>query len=276
MNFFKSKRKVSLVLGSGGARGLVQIGVIKMLLQKGYVIDEIVGCSIGSLIGAAYAQGKLDELEEWLKGVTKMKVFQLMDFSNPWFGILKGTKALDSLKLVFPDIAIEELPIRYVAIATDLRNECEVVFDTGSVYDAIRASIAIPAVFTGVDSEGRYLVDGGVLNPLPINYVKKSRRNLVVVVNLDGRPDPEVGEVVAGGKYTSLTVLQEAYFAMRRRLSQLSIDMHKPDYVITVPHNTAGIWDYHRTLDLVEKGMKWTDLLLPDANLKRKKAPVNS
>ncbi|MCL8000699.1 patatin-like phospholipase family protein, partial [Brucella sp. 21LCYQ03] len=189
-----------------------------MLLEKGYIIDEIIGCSIGSLIGAAYAQGKLDDLEEWLKGVTRMKVFQLMDFSNPWFGILKGTKALDSLKLVFPDIAIEDLPIRYVAIATDLTNECEVVFDKGSVYDAIRASIAIPAVFTGVDSEGRYLVDGGVLNPLPINYVKKKRRNIVVVVNLDGRPNPEFGAVASGGKYTSVTVLQEAYFAMRRRM----------------------------------------------------------
>ncbi|MFD2742243.1 MULTISPECIES: patatin-like phospholipase family protein [Sphingobacterium] len=271
MNFFKSKRKVSLVLGSGGARGLVQIGVIKMLLQKGYIIDEIVGCSIGSLIGAAYAQGKLDELEDWLKGVTRMKVFQLMDFSNPWFGILKGTKALESLKLVFPDTLIENLPLRYVAIATDLTNECEVIFDKGSVYDAIRASIAIPAVFTGVDSDGRYLVDGGVFNPLPINYVKKSKRNLVVVVNLDGRPDPAFGTVASGGKYTSLTVLQEAYFAMRRRLSQLSIDLHQPDYVISVPHNTAGIWDYHRTLDLVEKGMKWTDLLLPDVTLKNKK-----
>ncbi len=268
MDIFKSKRKVSLVLGSGGARGLVQIGVIKALIEKGYIIEEIVGCSIGSLIGAAYAQGKLNELELWLQGVTRMKVFKLMDFSNPWFGILKGTKALDSLKLIFPDVPIETLPIRYVAVATDLKNECEVVFDQGSIYNAIRASIAIPAVFTGVDTESGYLVDGGVLNPLPINYVKKKRRNIVIAVNLDGRPDPEFGLIANNGKYTSVSVLQEAYFAMRRRLSQLSVDLYKPDYVIHVPHNAAGLWDYHRTAELVEKGRQWTDALLPTLKVK--------
>lgn len=263
MNFFKSKRKVSLVLGSGGARGLTQIGVIKALIDKGYVIDEIIGCSIGALIGGAYAQGKINELEEWMRGVTKVQVFKLMDFTNPRFGLLKGTRAMDSLKSIFPDAYIEDLPLRYVAIATDLKHETEVVFDRGSLYEAIRASISIPAVFTGVDKDDQYLVDGGVLNPLPINYATRRRRNIVLAVNLEGAPREEYGPIKSDKKIDAVTALQEAYYAMRRRLSQLSVDMCKPDYVIDIPSNMSGIWDYHKATFLIDKGYDMTVSVMP-------------
>lgn len=269
MDFFKSRKKVSLVLGGGGARGLAHIGVIRALMEKGYVIDEVVGCSIGALVGAAYAQGKLSELENWMSGITKMQMLKLMDFANIWQGLLRGTKVLESLKEVFEDVPIEDLPIRYLAVATDLKTETEVVFSSGNVYEAIRASIAIPAVFTGIDIDGKYLVDGGVLNPLPINHVSRRRRNIVVAVNLDGMPSAEYGPLTIDKKLAPVTVLQEAYYAMRRRLSQLSIDLYKPDYVINIPHNISGMWDYYRTSFLVEKGYGYADNLIPD--LKKKK-----
>lgn len=270
MNFLKSKRKVSLVLGSGGARGLVQIGVIRSLEAKGYEIDEVVGCSIGSLIGAAYVEGKLDKLEEWMKVITKRQVFKLMDFTNPKFGLLKGQRVFESLKEIFPDKHIEDMNIPFRAIATDMISEKEVVFEKGSVYKAIRASIAIPAVFTSIESEDWNLVDGGVINPLPINYVRRKRRNIVIAVNLDGKPNAAYGPLNEAKGLNAISMLQESYYLMRRRLSQLSVELYKPDYVIQIPHNIAGIWDYDKASFMIEKGMELTDKYVPDATFKKK------
>ncbi len=272
MNFLKSKRKVSLVLGSGGARGLVQIGVIRSLEEKGYEIDEVVGCSIGSLIGAAYVEGKLSNLEEWMRVITRRKVFKLMDFTNPKFGLLKGERVFESLKEILPDVNIEDMKIPFRAIATDMISEKEVIFDKGSVYKAIRASIAIPAVFTSIESEDWNLVDGGVINPLPINYVRRKRRNIIIAVNLDGKPDAAYGPYNGAKGLNAISMLQESYFLMRRRLSQLSVELYKPDYVINIPHNIAGIWDYDKASFMIEKGIELTEKVVPDAPLKKKKS----
>ncbi len=272
MNFLKSKRKVSLVLGSGGARGLVQIGVIRQLEAMGYEIDEVVGCSIGSLIGAAYVEGKLTELEDWMRVLTKRQVFRLMDFTNPKFGLLKGVRVFESLKEIFPDKDIEDMRIPFRAIATDLKNEREMIFDKGSVYQAIRASIAIPGVFTSIESDEWNLVDGGVLNPLPINYVKRKRRNIIIAVNLDGKPDAKYGPLPFESKMNSIGLLQEAYLMMRRRLSKLSVELYKPDYLIDIPHNIGGIWDYDKASFLIEKGTEYTKKLIPEVPVKKKAA----
>lgn len=272
MNFLKSKRKVSLVLGSGGARGLVQIGVIRSLEEKGYEIDEVVGCSIGSLIGAAYVEGKMGKLEDWMRSITRRQVFKLMDFTNPKFGLLKGERVFESLKEIFPDKNIEDMDIPFRAIATDMVSEKEVVFDKGSVYKAIRASIAIPAVFTSIESEDWNLVDGGVINPLPINYVRRKRRNIIIAVNLDGKPDAEYGPYNGAKGLNAISMLQESHFMMRRRLSQLSVELYKPDYVINIPHNIAGIWDYDKASFMIEKGKELTDKVVPDVPIKKKEA----
>ncbi|WP_180269125.1 patatin-like phospholipase family protein [Sphingobacterium sp. 1.A.5] len=275
MNFLKSKRKVSLVLGSGGARGLVQIGVIRSLEEKGYEIDEVVGCSIGSLIGAAYVEGKLVALEDWMRAITRRQVFKLMDFTNPKFGLLKGERVFESLKDIFPDKNIEDMNIPFRAIATDMVSEKEVVFEKGSVYKAIRASIAIPAVFTSIESEDWNLVDGGVINPLPINYVRRKRRNIVVAVNLDGKPDAEFGPYAGAKGLNAISMLQESYFMMRRRLSQLSVELYKPDYVINVPHNIAGLWDYDKASFMIDMGKQLTEKIVPDGPIKKKVVKVN-
>jgi NTE family protein len=246
------RKKVSLVLGSGGARGLTQLGVIKWLTDNGFEINEVVGCSIGSLVGAAFAEGKNVELGDWMSKLTKREVFRLMDFSDPRYGFLKGQRVLATMHDVFEDLPIESMKIRYTAVATDLTNEEDVVFRTGSVYNAIRASIAIPGVFKSVvTTDGRFLVDGGVLNPLPINYVQY-RENLIIAVNLDG--NRELLSPIAYDKLNAISVLQESYLAMRRKLTQLSIELYKPNYVINVPHNIAGIWDFDRSKFLIEKG----------------------
>lgn len=246
----KRKKKISLVLGGGGARGLAHIGVIQWLEEQGYEIDEIVGCSIGSLVGAAYATNRLTELADWMRTLTRAQVFRLMDFSNPRYGLLKGERVLNTLHEVFEDVNIEDLPLKYTAVATDLENDNEVIFREGSIYAAIRASIAIPGVFTGVSLENKFLVDGGVLNPLPLSHVI-NKRNLVIAVNLDGTP---IKDEATATTFTAKTLLVESYHAMRRRLSALTLELYKPYYVVCVPYNAAEIWDFHRSAELIDVG----------------------
>lgn len=244
------KRKVSLVLGSGGARGLTQIGVIRYIQEMGYEVDEVIGCSIGALIGAAFACGRASELGDWMNKLTKAEVFRLMDFTNSRSGFLKGTRVLKTLQEVFEDVNIEDLPLRYRAIATDLRTEQEVCFESGSIYQAIRASIAVPGVFTGVELEDRFLVDGGVLNPVPVNYVAH-KENIIVAVNLEALTEQSIHSI---SNFRSVSLLQESYYAMRRKLTALYFELYAPDYVIDVPVDFAGMWEFHKSAELIEKG----------------------
>jgi len=140
-------RTVSLVLGSGGARGLAHIGVIRWLEERGYEIKSISGCSIGSLVGGMYAIGKLAEFEAWVRAVTRLDIFTFLDLSMQKGGFFKGDKVIDALKGLVGDTLIENLPIPYTAVATDIKNEREVWINKGSLFDAIRASISLPLFF---------------------------------------------------------------------------------------------------------------------------------
>ncbi|UIR57181.1 patatin-like phospholipase family protein [Sphingobacterium sp. SRCM116780] len=263
-----NEKKVTLVLGGGGARGLAHIGVIRELEVQGYRIDEVIGCSIGALIGAIYAQGGLDILEEWMLQLNRKSVFQLMDFTMEPAGFMKGTKIMETLKKIIPDTAIESFPISFKAVANDLKDEKDVIFDSGSMYDAIRASISIPAVFTAVKRDEMTLFDGGVLNPLPVNLVSKKSDHIVIAVNLDGSPDEQLmSEKQKSKKLHALDILQLAYFAMRRKLSALTLELYQPDYVIHVPHNICGIWEYEKAQFLIEKGRQLTQEALKDKKL---------
>lgn len=250
MELTKSKKKVSLVLGGGGARGLTQIGVVKYLIEQGFEVDEVVGCSIGALVGAAVVMNRTKELSNWMETLTKRQVFRLMDFANPRFGLLKGDRVLERLHDVFSDINIEDLPIRYTAIATDLRNEEEVIFRTGSIYTAIRASMAIPGVFRGVVFGDRFLVDGGVLNNVPVNHVQH-KDNVIIAVNLDGLPEQKGDKIPRLG---AIGLLQESYYVMRRKMSAMNLALFKPDFTISVSQDSAGIWEFHRSNELIERG----------------------
>jgi len=178
------KQKVALVLSAGGARGLAEAGAIYELEQSGFEISSVAGSSIGSVIGGLYAMNKLDDYIQWLKNFQKRDVFSLMDFTFSKKGLIKGEKVFREMKTFIPDILIEEMQIPYVALASDLFAKKPVIFDKGSFYEAIRASTAIPNVIIPVKKGNTILVDGGVLNPLPMQYVKRNEGDILVVINL--------------------------------------------------------------------------------------------
>ena len=164
---------VALVLSSGGARGLAHIGAIEELESRGYTISSIAGCSMGALVGGVYAAGKLEEFREWMKTIDKKKMLELTDFSLSINHLVKGKRIIDAIMEFVPDINIEDLPLPYCAVATDLKDGREVVFNKGSLFEAIRASISLPSFYEPVQRDGMILVDGGVINPIPLNRVKR-------------------------------------------------------------------------------------------------------
>ncbi len=162
------KKAVSLVLGSGGARGLAHIGVIHWLEENNYDIRSISGCSMGALIGGIHACGKLDVYEEWVRAISKLDIVRLLDISWGKQGLVEGERIITALKDLVGDRRIEELPIAYTAVASDIKREKEVWLKRGSLFDAIRASISLPLFFTPFEMHGMKLLDGGILNPVPI------------------------------------------------------------------------------------------------------------
>lgn len=281
------KRNVALVLSSGGSRGLAHAGVIQALEAEGFHISSVAGSSIGAVIGGLYAMGQLDAYTEWIKGLNRRDVWGLMDFTLAPHGLIKGEKVFEKMKTFIPDVPIEAMRIPYAAVATDILNEREVVFHRGSFYDAVRASIAIPAVITPVRYDDTFLIDGGVLNPVPIDFVHRNGDDLLVVVNLYGEPTakvpkkvlPEPSEVEAtsnfslNGFFSRLSKLASSadrqsmgYYsllsasssAMVRRMAQLTIAHHQPDIVIHIPADSAGTFEFFKATELIELGKELT------------------
>ena len=186
------KKNVALVLSSGGPRGFAYIGAIEELERRGYRICSIAGTSIGSLIGGIYAAGKLTELKKWLYNLDGWKVFSLMDLSIGRNHLMKGEKLIHAIKQIVPETDIEDMKIPFKAIATDLYTGEEVVFDSGSLFQAIRASISIPSLFRPVRYGYRTLVDGGIANTLPLNRVDRTGNDIVVAFNVN---DVDVDEI---------------------------------------------------------------------------------
>ncbi len=174
------RKNVALVLSSGGPRGFAYIGAIEELLDRGYTIRSVAGCSIGSLVGGVFAAGGLEQFKEWLFALTNMKVMRLLDIAINKSYIVKGDKVMEAIKEVVPDVDIETLPIRFSAVATDLYTGEEVIFRTGKLFQAIRASISIPSMFRPVKYGLHTLVDGGILNTMPIDIVEKKRGDILV------------------------------------------------------------------------------------------------
>lgn len=180
-------KTVSLVLGSGGARGLAHIGIIHYLEESGYDIRSVVGCSMGAVVGGIYAAGKLEDFEKWVCAIDRMDIVSLLDLSWQKDGLVKGDKIIGTLKKLIGDRMIEDLPISFTAVAADFAAEKEVWMQKGSLFDAIRASMSLPLFFTPVDHKGRRLIDGGVLNPVPIAPTFSDHNDLTIAVNLGGK-----------------------------------------------------------------------------------------
>ena len=179
--------RVALALGSGGARGYAHIGVINELQERGYEIVGIAGSSMGALVGGLQAAGKLDEFAEWAKSLTQRAVLRLLDPSITAAGVLRAEKILDAVRDILGEVTIEELPIPYTAVATDLIAGKSVWLQRGPVDEAIRASIAIPGVIIPHVLDGRLLADGGILDPLPMAPIAAVNADLTIAVSLSGQ-----------------------------------------------------------------------------------------
>ena len=184
---------VSLVLGSGGARGYAHIGVIEELEAQGYAIRSIAGSSMGALVGGVYAAGKLASYTDWVRPLHRYDVLRLLDWTFTGGGFIKGDRIIGVLREIVGDTDIEELPIPYTAVAVDLDLQREVWFSRGPLFDAIRASIAIPTLIRPHRYQGRLLVDGGLLNPLPVSPTLRDFTDATIAVDVNAPPEPLQG-----------------------------------------------------------------------------------
>ncbi len=181
----KSGPTIGLALGSGSARGLAHIGVIRAIEETGIRIDMVAGCSIGALIGAAYVSGRLDALERQFRGIDRKGIGTLLDPIFPWSGFIDGRKIVDFVRPYVSPKNIEQLPLPFCAVATDLISGRETVIRDGNLVDAVRASISVPGIFAPVRRDRRILVDGGLVNPVPVSAVRALGADLVIAVDLN-------------------------------------------------------------------------------------------
>ena len=278
---------MSLVLGGGGARGLAHIGIIRWLEEHGYQIRSVSGCSMGALIGGIYATGKLPEYEQWVRGIDRMGIFSLLDFSFGRGGLVKGEKLIATLREMVGETLIEELPITFTAVAADIIREREVWLNKGPLFDAIRASISLPLFFTPFNYRGITLIDGSIFNPVPIAPTFHDLTDLTVAVNLNGPPEyavaPDSGAVQdvdkhveaptfldklreflaelqsddpepVNSKWDMLYVVNQAFDAMQGLVARQKLAAHPPDLLISIARNACGTLEFDRAGEMIARG----------------------
>lgn len=276
-------KTISLVLGSGGARGLVHVGIIRWLIEHGYQIKSISGCSIGALIGGVYAAGKLDEFEEWVTSIDQGDMAMLLDFSWQSSGMFKGDKIIDTLRGLIGEISIEELPIPYTAVAANVADEKEVWLQSGSLFDAIRASISLPLFFTPHVVNGEELIDGGVLNPVPIAPTFGDNTDFTLAVNLGGEPEMLQQEIIPVSlptkesnlhekvvhfidnlgssvkskmsfNFAAYDIANQAFDAMQSTIARQKLAAYPADITLELPRNACGTLEFDRSQEMIDRG----------------------
>ena len=275
------KRDVALALSSGGARGLAHIGAIEVLKEQGYNITSIAGCSMGALIGGVYAAGKLEAFREWMKTIDRKKMLELTDFSISFNHFAKGTRIIEAIMEFVPDVSIEDLPIPYCAVATDWKTGREVVFDKGSLFQAIRASISLPSFYEPVLRDGMILIDGGVTNPLPLNRVVRRDGDILVGVDVSGHNYKAQGElkhelserrkenrslvaqiidkvIPDNLDFNYYTMLSRVSSLMIRQNSVLMAQLMKPEILVDIQMSRYGGFDYDKSEKLIAIGRQKT------------------
>ena len=239
------KRRVALVLAGGGARGVAHIGAIEELESQGFEIGAVAGTSMGALVGGVYASGYLEPFKEWMCALDKYKVFSLVDFALSTEGLVKGDRVMEAMKELVPDVEIEQMPVPFAAVAADLLTGSEVVLDSGGLYDAIRASISIPSVFRPVHRDGRVLVDGGTVNPLPLNRVRREEGDLLVAVDVSAQFGADPAHR-ANASLNYYKVLIASSQIMQQRITQLMCRLYKPDIMVELPADSYGMFEFYR------------------------------
>jgi NTE family protein len=269
------KNSVTLVLGSGGARGLAHIGVIRELEQRGYNIRAIAGTSMGALVGGIHAMGKLQAYTDWVTGLDRRDILKLLDWQFSSGGLIKGQHVMDRLRELLGDCNIEDLDFPFMAVAVDLDQGKEVWLDNGNLFDAIRASIAIPGIFTPHVHNGCRLVDGGLLNPVPVVPALRYMSDMVIAVDangarshLSGQNEPADEPQESGSLFTRIGNLLNgdhrgfeisrnllgALDIMQAQLTRLNLSMHQPDILIEIPHSICQIHEFDRAAELISAG----------------------
>lgn len=286
MEFVAMKKKIALVLSGGGARGLAHIGAIETLESHGYEITSISGCSMGALIGGMYAAGKLPEVKDWVLALDRRKVLSLVDFSLSLTHLVKGDRVMEALKEIVPDVNIEDLPIPYTAVATDWNSGKEVIFDHGSLYDAIRASISIPLFLNPVRREDMLLVDGGLVNSLPLNRVVRHSGDLLFGINVSthdyqgellmqqfverkllskSMPAAVMNRIMKhfeGININYVTLLMRTIAIMLEQNTRQQILISRPDLVVQVPMKRYGVFDFDKAAAILQIGKHRTSRAL--------------
>ena len=278
-------KNVALALSSGGARGLAHIGAIEELEAQGYHICSIAGCSMGALIGGVYAAGKLEAFRNWMKTIDRKKMLELTDFSLSLNHLVKGSRIIEAIMEFVPDVAIEDLPIPYCAVATDLKAGREVVFNEGSLFEAIRASISLPSFYEPVQRDGMVLIDGGVINPIPLNRVKRQAGDILVGVDVSGHDYKAQWEIKEKQQerrkhdkslkakvldklipdnldFNYLTLLSRTSSLMIRQNSLLMAKLMHPDMLIDIQMTRYGSFDYDKSEKIITLGRLKTSLAI--------------
>ena len=274
-------KNVALALSSGGARGLAHIGAIEELEAQGYHISSIAGCSMGALIGGVYAAGKLNEFREWMKTIDRKKMLGLIDFSLSLNHLVKGKRIIEAIMEFVPDVNIEDLPIPYVAVATDLKAGKEVLFNKGSLFEAIRASISLPSFYEPVQRDDMILIDGGVINPIPLNRVKRNAGDILVGIDVSGHDYKAQWEeahrlteiqkhdtswknkildmlIPDNIEFNYYTVLSRTSSLMIRQNSILMAKLMNPDILVDIQMNRYGTFDFDKSEKLIAIGRQKT------------------
>jgi NTE family protein len=288
-------KTVSLVLGSGGARGLAHIGAIHWLEENGYDIRSISGCSMGALVGGVYACGKLDVYAEWMRAISKLDIVRLLDLSWDKQGLVEGERIILALKELIGDRQIEDLPIKYTAVAADIDREKEIWLKSGSLFDAIRASISLPLFFTPVERNGMKLLDGGILNPVPIAPTFEDHTDMTIAINLggplserrpivsrretDSKSDAANDSLVESayekissfvddlkkrtpladlGSWKMLDIANQTFDAMQGAIARQKLAAYPPDHTIVIARDACGTLEFDRAEEMIALGYETT------------------
>jgi len=272
-------KNIALVLSGGGARGLAHVGVINELVRQDFKITSIAGTSMGALVGGMYASEQLASFQEWICSLTKKDMLSMVDINLYGKGFIKGEKIIEAINSEFNNRNIEDLKIPYCAVATDVIEGKEVHFTDGRLFDAIRASIAIPTVFTPHELDGKYYVDGGLVNQVPINCVKRTKGDKVVVVYVNAPkdnlpPDKSIKDkennagVMDTIKQKVATILppfsdsglrlfnliDKSLSIMLHTISELSMKNNNPDILIELSRETYGLFEFDKAADIIKAG----------------------
>lgn len=291
------KQTISLVLGSGGARGHSHIGVIRAIEERDLEIVNIAGTSMGSVIGGIHAAGELDTYVDWAYRLDRSDVVKLLDFSFTWTSIFKGERIIEVLRELVGDRQIEELQKGFTAVATALDEQREVWLNDGPLFGAIRASTAVPGVFAPVELGGRTLVDGGLVNPIPIAPTLNDATDMTIAVNLssfedDYRPEEVKKTPVEPQREDSYRkkisrfinnvlesddsepsppdaaeLLVKSIDVMQGAIARLKLAAYAPDLTINIPRNAATFFEFHRAEEMAELGYERTRKALDDRGL---------